>query len=186
MPNFKKIVHEHGGKVASWNQGDFIGNRTFGQNGICGPLAAKWIKDKKLGINFKEDTKIGTDAEEEVMQLKLNQHEGDGDYHTEYLKFFGLNEQYTQTFQGDLSVAQLLGAATSGPGYYFIGLSNEGNGAQLSGHALAVNMYKYQFFDPNCGQATFEDRDSLWSGLFAWFLAAYFDLDGASYVSKYL
>lgn len=185
MANFKALVEAYGGTALRWSQDRFIGRSTFGHEGVCAALAAKWIKDRKAGINFAADTNT-QDGREEVMQMALNQHKNPTKYVAEYLQLFGLYKHFTQFLHGELSIGELTAIATGGPGYYFIGLTSKGVEKELSGHAFAVDMFKLKFFDPNFGQATFDNEDDLKKCFTAWFRLIYIDLHGAAFIERYI
>lgn len=185
MADFKATVEGCGGTAIAWSQGKFIKDKqAFGQNGVCGPLSAKWIKDRKLKINFKADTAL-EEGREEVMQLKINQHTKPSTYVEDYLKMAGLSKTFDKTYEGEISLSQLLADATSGPGYAFIGVSSLGVGGK-EGHAFGVDMATKKVFDSNCGQASFETVEQMKSFFSLWFRLAYMDLRGSSLVSRYI
>lgn len=70
MVKFKELVDSHNGKANIWKQKNFIGQMTFGRDGFCSPLALKWIANRHIGMNFKEDT-ASVNGREEVIQLSL-------------------------------------------------------------------------------------------------------------------
>jgi hypothetical protein len=72
MADFIRVALSCGGRAHHWSQSDYLGEQTFGKKGVCGPLALKWIKDRRHKIDFKKDTE-SDDGREEIMQLKLNQ-----------------------------------------------------------------------------------------------------------------
>lgn len=184
MADFKATVEGCGGTALTWSQGRFIQNgQAFGRNGVCGPLTAKWIKDRKLKINFKADTALA-DGREEVMQLKINQHAHALTYVADYLKMAGLTKHFTQNYQGEVSMSQLVAAATSGPGYYFIGVSQVGAGG-TEGHAFAIDMFENKVFDSNAGQASFSSDDKVKQFFPLWFRLNYMDMRGAAFVERY-
>ncbi len=187
MADFEECVSGCGGHANKWSQDKFIGKNTFGSNGVCGPLAAVWIKDRKIGVNFSTDVK-SQEGRDEVMQLKLNQHhyKGEDDYVAKFLHLFGLSKHFQHNFINEVSISQLLEIATSGPGYYFIGLSDSGVGAvKISGHAFAIDMYTLKFFDPNFGQASFNNVADLSKCFTTWFRLMYLDLRGSAYLERY-
>ena len=185
MADFKSVVENCDGRAHRWRQSRFIGRQTFGQAGICGPLAAKWIKDRRHNINFRDDTRT-QDAREEVMQLKLNQHTRPRDYVSEYLQLFGLHRHFTLTFPHPVSLSQLLTVVTSGLGYYFVGLSTYGvGGPNFGGHAFAIDMFDFKFFDPDFGQASFDNDDDLKRCFTLWFRLMYLNMHGAAVVDRY-
>jgi len=185
MADFKSVVEGHSGAAARWSQGKFMGGATFGSGGVCGPLSAVWIRDRKIGTNFNTDTKTA-EGRDEVYQLKLNQKKN-SEYVKEYLALFSLHRHFSQTWKDEISMSEALGVVTAGPGYYFIGLTNRGTGGQkLEGHAFAVDMFDLKFFDPNSGQASFALVDNLRACFLLWFRLTYMDLRGSGYLERYI
>ncbi|AWF81273.1 hypothetical protein BTJ40_10835 [Microbulbifer sp. A4B17] len=60
-------------------------------------------------------------------------------------------------------------------GYFIIGLYDKVNSADDfgSGHAIAVDAYEYSIFDPNVGEAYFEDLETLWNVVNTWISEEY-------------
>lgn len=180
----KKLVEAFDGKAHNWKQDDFLKGQLFGKGGVCAPLSAKWIKDKKLGLNFKTDTE-SSDGREEVFQMKLNQHQiKKAEYIRDYLKMVGLHEVFNKQYQ-KLTLDLFMSDVKSG-GYYFIGFSSIGVSQQASGHALAIDMKKLMFFDPNFGQAKFDNEENLKLCFMTLIHAIYDDMTGQAMIQKFV
>ena len=186
MARFKDIVKDCGGSARTWKQDTFIGDMTFGSGGVCGPLAAKWIKDRYAGISFKNDTAT-KGGREEVMQLKRNQHAKPNTFVAEYLHDFGLSIRNQLDFADEFSVNQAMTLATSSAGYYFIGLTSKGVvGESMSGHAVALDMITYKLFDPNYGQAAFSNAEEVKAAFSTIYRLKYPDLRGTGLIQRYI
>ncbi|MFC4158307.1 hypothetical protein [Chitinimonas lacunae] len=185
MASFKQTVEENGGTAKKWTQNRFLGNNTFGRDGVCAPLAAKWILNRKIGINFKADTALD-EGRNEVMQLKINQHTpAMVDYVGEYLSFAGIRE--TEYFEAQAeSVIDALLNKVFGRGYYFIGISSRmAPNTRPIGHALAIDAVSYKFFDPDYGQASFNTFQALISFVRVWLRSAYPTMTQAGFIKRY-
>jgi hypothetical protein len=184
MADFIRVALSCGGRAHHWSQSDYLGEQTFGKKGVCGPLALKWIKDRRHKIDFKKDTE-SDDGREEIMQLKLNQSAKKPNWDSEYLKLFGIYEILTLVYPNPVSTTEVLKFLSAGAGYYYISLSNFGVVLEPTAHAFAIDMYDHKFFDPNYGQAHFKNVNDLKNFFVMWFLLAYLDLCGNASVTWY-
>ena len=184
MADFKAYIAGQGGKAAAWTQNKFLTQHTFGSNGVCGPLSAKWIRDREAKIAFNNDTK-SADGHEEVMQLKLNQCRKASTYVSDYLSMFGLSQAAHHAWD-TVSIDDMMQKVTSHRGYYFLGLSSMGVEQDFTGHAFAFDCANAKFFDPNFGQASFASLGAATHAFKGWFRLKYLDLRGAAYAEWYV
>ena len=181
--SFRQEAESCGGTALSWNQWHFIGQQTFGRGGVCAPLVAKWIKDRRLRINFKTDMKLH-EAREEIMQLKFNQLARPGTYLADYLRLVGLRQVSMTVLTGQ--TAKWPECLSEGLGYYAIGLASPVGAHAMSGHALAADLVHFKCFDPNFGQAAFSHPGMVQRFLAQWTRAVYPHLQHHALVERFL
>ncbi|QHQ34168.1 YopT-type cysteine protease domain-containing protein [Algicella marina] len=185
MTDFKMVVEKQNGTATLWDQDSYLGSQTYSSGGICGPLAAKWMSARKLGQSFVAEMSQ-QEAREEVMQLRMNQnHEGDN-FVANYLAMFGLRRAQTGYYKDNVSIGSVMANATSGYGFFFIGLLQEAD--DKPGHAFAVcsEANSYQFFDPNFGEARFGVAEDARKAFIDWFRLIYLHLNGPAVTEYYL
>ena len=188
MPAFRDVIERYDGRVGRFTQGRLIRRaRVFDPNGICGALALKWIRHKHERTNFLRAVRSeeGLDDLRYIARLRRTER----DYAKAYLEEYDLRQQYRHIWRGEVSINELTDMATAGAGYYLVGLTDSGigpAGQDISGHALAIDMFSCAFFDPNGGQAKFDDDDDLKKAFKFWFRAAYPDLRGRAFLERYL
>ncbi|MDE1463796.1 YopT-type cysteine protease domain-containing protein [Spartinivicinus poritis] len=155
------IAQKHNAaQITPFQQSRFIGERAFGQEGICAALSAKWMASQQVKENFYQD--IGfidgfsasklTDGQEEVMNLAIQYYSDSNRTNTtgERWNTTGKNredkliEYFKENYGLELDVSQsgidndkLNISQVNQPGLYYFAI--HGNG-QDSGHALAAKV----------------------------------------------
>ncbi|WP_337638627.1 YopT-type cysteine protease domain-containing protein [Bilophila wadsworthia] len=155
MNHFVMMAQVCHGRAHKWTQRAFLQQHTLGRKGVCGELAAKWIRDTACGIPFNNTTNT-LNGREEIMGLALSRFRGQSniDY---YLGMYGINKIHVNTYQYINKQGMFLFMAAN-VCYYIITISTPG---PLQAHAIALDMYHLKIFDPNFGQVKFEHFDNL-------------------------
>jgi hypothetical protein len=125
------------------------------------------------------------DAREEVMQLRINQARAANTFATDYLSMFGITRHFRQNFACPVSLNTFVPVFTTGPGYYVVGISALGLPGGAGGHALGVDMFAQKLFDPNFGEATFPNAQSMRQCFMLLFRLFYINLHGQAAVERY-
>ncbi|MDE1461301.1 YopT-type cysteine protease domain-containing protein [Spartinivicinus poritis] len=169
--------------ITPFQQKRFLGDRTFGKEGICAALSAKWLTTQHTNINFYEDIgfvdgiKAHAKAEghEEVMNLAIQYYGGQSGHkntnahwsadvpHGFYalLNYFK-NYQLSMDIQKSDTVKGADLSTISKPGLYYLAIHNSKGG----GHGLAAKVAAsaqgeiagYTLFDPNYGEFHFTNE----------------------------
>lgn len=155
MNHFVTMAQVCHGRARRWTQRAFLQQHALGRNGVCGELAAKWIRDTVYDIPFNNTTNT-LNGREEIMGLALSRFRGQSniDY---YLRMYGINKIHVNAYQYANKQGMFLFMATNG-GCYIVTISTPGI---LQAHAIALDMYNLKIFDPNFGQVEFDHFDNL-------------------------
>ncbi|MCX4027568.1 hypothetical protein H0A36_19395 [Endozoicomonas sp. SM1973] len=169
--------------ITPFQQKRFLGDRTFGKEGICAALSAKWLTTQHTNINFYEDIgfvdgiKAHTKAEghEEIMNLAIQYYGGQSGHkntdaywsadvpHGFYalLNYFK-NYQLSMDIQKSDTVKGTDLSTISKPGLYYLAIHNsKGGGHGLAAKVAATSPGKitgYTLFDPNYGEFHFNNE----------------------------
>lgn len=177
-----QCARTHGGAQShAFQQAEFIQGSTIGEQGVCFPLAVKWLASQRswpgeAAAFFRDiDTDGGRD---EVMELAVNSYVWrNADAIADYFAAYGLvpcEHKENPGFKIDLQR----------DGLYNIGI----HPAQGVGHAVAARVdhaaRTFRFFDPNSGEYALPSAEALAGFVQDYLALAYPSLDKNSSVMR--
>ncbi|NHR07753.1 hypothetical protein HA052_21415 [Chromobacterium haemolyticum] len=177
-----QCARAHGGAQArAFRQAEFIQGSTIGEQGVCFPLAVKWLASQRSWPGdaeafFRDIETAG--GREEVMELAVNSYVWqNADAVADYFAVYGLIPRSHSESPG-------FKFALERDGLYNIGIQP----AQGVGHAVAARVdhaaRTFRFFDPNSGEYALPSAEAL-AGFAQDYLAlAYPSLDKDSSVMR--